>query len=463
MIVMKFGGTSIQSKEVIQNVVEVTRKAAPKKPVLVFSALGKTTDQLLSAAESAGHGRIELALTQLAEIQKNHFEIANDLIPDFEQSECCREIRSFFQDLYKLIEGLSLLKEMSGKSQDKILSYGELISSTLLSGVLEEAGLPIKWVDARDMIVTDENYTQASPLQPDTEELIRKKLQKPLEQGELVVTQGFIASTKLGTTTTLGFEGSDYTASLIGSACGAEDVQIWKTVSGLMTTDPFMCSDAYSVPWVSYEEAGTLTFLGAKVLHQKAIYPVVDKNIPIHIFNIQKPNFEGTKVSKGTAHNRDSGGNSKYAAREVVTSITYQKNISILKLSPPSDRLYHLYMRDVLDLFNREKCQPEITTSTHGYALFVFHNANFKPSLMDYLERISASVSLEKNKATVSLVADGLYEISSLTEKAFRSLQKLPIHFTLQNLSPNQMTFVLDEPHVAEAVNELHRDLVEAK
>ena len=289
MIVMKFGGTSVEDAPSIERVAEIIRARLSLKPVVVVSAMGKTTRKLLQAAEASAAGDSKTTLGLVAALKTRHLSEARRLVKHSDGREVFSLAENHFDELKKLLEGLAVLGEVPPRGLDKILAYGELLSSALLTDALFERGIPARLFDARELIKTDDRYGSASPLFEVTDQLIREAIRPATENGVVPVVQGFIGSSRDGATTTLGFEGSDYTATIIGAALDAEDIQIWKDVSGLMTADPAIFPGARTVKVCSFAEAADLTYFGAKVLHPKAIYPAARKNTPVHIYNSKQP------------------------------------------------------------------------------------------------------------------------------------------------------------------------------
>src|SRR5437762_1986050 len=285
MIVMKFGGTSVEDAPSIERVTEIIRERLNRQPVIVVSAMGKTTRKLLQAAEPSAAGDAKTTLGIVAALKTRHSSEARRLVKHPDGREAFALIEKHFDELKKLLEGLAVLGEVPPRGLDKILAYGELLSSALLADSLFERGIPARLFDARELIKTDDRYGSASPLFDVTDQRIRDAIRPALDSGVVPVLQGFIGSSRDGATTTLGFEGSDYTATILGAALDAEDIQIWKDVSGLMTADPEIYSRARTVKLCSFAEAAELTHFGAKVLHPKAIQPAARKNIPVHIYN----------------------------------------------------------------------------------------------------------------------------------------------------------------------------------
>src|SRR5262249_13341006 len=233
----------------------------------------------------------------VADKKPRHTSEARRLVKKSDGREVFSLIDKHFDELKRLLEGLAILGEVPPRGLDKILAYGELLSSAIVADALNERGVPTRMLDAREFIITDDRFGGASPLFDITNAKTREVIGPVIEAAEVAVIQGFIGATREGATTTLGFEGSDYTAAIIGAAMGAGDIQIWKDVSGLMTTDPRLFAGAHTVKACTFAEAADLTYFGAKVLHPKAIHPAARQNIPVHIYNSKKPEAAGTAIS----------------------------------------------------------------------------------------------------------------------------------------------------------------------
>src|SRR6185503_8014486 len=355
MIVMKFGGTSVEDAPSIERVVEIIRARLSLKPIIVVSAMGKTTRKLLQAAEASAAGDNRTTLGLVADLKTRHLSEARRLVKKSDGREVFSLIEKHFDELKKLLEGLAILGEVPPRGLDKILAYGELLSSAVLTDALAERGVPSRLLDARELISTDDRYGSASPLFEITNRNLRDAIPPLLQDGVVPVLQGFIGSSRDGATTTLGFEGSDYTATIIGAALEADDIQIWKDVSGLMTADPAICSVARTVKLCSFAEAADLTFFGAKVLHPKAIHPAAKRNIPVHIYNSREPAAPGTAITAATPR-----------CANLIKSIAYKRPITIINgiaaSSVDGSRLVSAedLLRAFLDVLAKRRIQPLI-------------------------------------------------------------------------------------------------------
>ncbi len=302
MIVMKFGGTSIATAEAIERVSGIITDHIHYNPVVVASAMGKTTRNLLHIAQWSAAGDIEKSTRKLNEIIEYHHDLAFEVIPGFETHPVRDTLQVFFIELEKLLGGVAVLQDYTPRLQDKFLAYGELISTTILTAVLQSKNVPAVWTDAREYVITDDWFNQAHVIDKITYPKIRERLVPVIEKNNVPVAQGFIGSTEKGVTTTLGFEGSDFSAALLGAAIEAEDIQLWKDVSGVMTADPALLADVYTVKHLTFDEIADLTFFGAKVLHPSSIAPARKKNIPVHVRNSKDPKVQGTEISSKTIY-----------------------------------------------------------------------------------------------------------------------------------------------------------------
>jgi len=297
MIVMKFGGTSIQDPLLCTRVIHIIKNTSDPQRVVVFSALEKTTRKLLTISESYAVQKRKEVETLIDHIRSFHYNLSAELIFPKEDKKLTYVLESYFEKIRDLGEEIHKKKKLEPHLQDSILSYGELLSTAIMTSALQTRQVPAVLMDARDCIITDRAFTGAKPLIRETYDKIKALIPKILGKEEIPVIQGFIGSTLGGETTTLGFEGSDLTASLVGAALGADEIQIWKNVSGIMTADPCICSKARTVDNLTFKEAYELSRAGAKVLHPSTTAPAAEKGIPIRIKNSTQPEERGTLIS----------------------------------------------------------------------------------------------------------------------------------------------------------------------
>ena len=304
MQVLKFGGTSVANAENIDKVVTIVKQAVQReKTIVVVSALGGITDTLLRAGELAASGQENYKeLLQVSE--QRHLETVKSLIPVANQSGVLSWVKQRCNEIEDICNGVFLLGELSARTRDRIISFGELLSSRIISERLKSISTPNEWKDSRELIVTDSNFGFAAIDFPAT----NKKVQEYFSgsAGSLFMTPGFIASDAHGATTTIGRGGSDYTAAIFAAATNATIVEIWTDVSGMMTADPRLVPNAKVIPHISYQEAMELSHFGAKVIYPPTIQPVMNKSIPVWIKNTFAPNDYGTLIESRTVRNGSS-------------------------------------------------------------------------------------------------------------------------------------------------------------
>ncbi|HEY3135743.1 MAG TPA: aspartate kinase [Blastocatellia bacterium] len=445
MIVMKFGGTSVEDAPSIERVAEIIRARLNLKPIVVVSAMGKTTRKLLQASEASAAGDNRTTLGIVADLKTRHLSEARRVVKNTDGREVFALIDKHFDELKKLLEGLSILGEVPPRGLDKILSYGELLSSAILADALSERDIPARLLDARELITTDDRYGSASPVFEITNQKLRQTIPPVIDQGAVPVIQGFIGSSRDGATTTLGFEGSDYTATIIGAALDVEDIQIWKDVSGLMTADPAVLAGARTVKVCSFAEAGELTYFGAKVLHPKAIHPAARKDIAVHIYNSKQPNAIGTAITAGSVR-----------CANPIKSIAYKRPVTIINATAvgSSDDL----QRAFLDVLSMRRIQPLITSVSASNLVLAIDSRDLRHGGRDLIQAVSdyGSGTAEPGRAIISLVGDGLRSDPRLVSRVFKAVEDTELGVILHGSSPMTMSFVVAETDVESVIARLH-------
>ncbi len=328
-LVMKFGGTSVGSSKAMAEAAQIVKEARANWPrvVVITSALSGVTNLLLESAASAARGDASLLPDAEQTLLANHQTIAVSLVPD----EACRaavmdEIGGLVRSFVELCHAISVLGEATPRALDAVASLGERMSARLLAAALESAGIPSKYVEATELIVTDDHFQSAHPNFDLTTERTRRALLPLLEQGLTPVITGFLGATREGIITTLGRGGSDYSAGILGAVLPADEVWIWTDVDGVMTADPRLVPEAQTLLQISYSEIAELAYFGAKVLHPKTIRPVVEAGIGLRICNTFNPQHPGTRlVSNGKAEKPLPG----EKVIKAVTAIRQQRLVTI--------------------------------------------------------------------------------------------------------------------------------------
>jgi aspartokinase/homoserine dehydrogenase 1 len=320
MKVIKFGGSSVENPNNIQQVFQIIQDQLQESElVVVFSAFGGVTEQLFALANLAKSGDLGYKKALLA-LEERHLDMANALLGNEKREKVDAFIRQRIQELEDLYHGIFLIKEQSPRTLDYVASFGERLSTFILSKALASRGIPTHFLDAREIIRTDDRFGHARVDEAETSALIQAYFAK--QPGVKVVT-GFIAATAKGETTTLGRSGSDYTAALLAAALQAESLEIWTDVSGVLTCDPKMVYAAFTIPQLSYAEAMELSHFGAKVIFPATMQPAMKKNIPIHIKNTFEPQHPGTLI-QGTV--RQGGWIKGISSRSNLSLLTLQSS-----------------------------------------------------------------------------------------------------------------------------------------
>ena len=293
---MKFGGTSVGDAAAMEQAIQAIRSRLDRRPLVVASAMRGVTDALGECGEAAHQGNEADAVRRLTELAEQHRTTAQDLLNDDEVlSDLESMLDANVEEMRTLLKGLAILGELTPRSHDALLAYGERLSTRILAAAMRERGLSAQWLDAREIVVTDDRFGRASPLVDESRERAAT-IRSISEAGEIPVTQGFIGATRDGTTTTLGRGGSDYSAAFLAQILEAEEIEIWTDVKGVMTADPKVVPDAHPVPELSYAETAELAHFGAKVLHPLTVAPAVEAEIPLRILNTFEPDAPGTRV-----------------------------------------------------------------------------------------------------------------------------------------------------------------------
>lgn len=318
MLVMKFGGTSVQSAAAMQAVINIVRTTTDAEKVVVASACSGVTNSLIELAGHAAAADTTAVEVVLARLTERHRSVCRELLHDTALLEptllhldiLCAELRT-------LCEGIALLRECTERSRALLLSFGERLSTTILAAGFGAADTPAALLDVRAVMRTDSDYLQARALMQDVEKLVELYIRPSTGRGEVVVTQGFVGADARARTTVLGRGGSDLSAAILGAALDAREIQIWTDVSGICTTDPRIVPDARVVPSMSFAEAGELAYFGAKVLHPDTIRPAIEKGIPVRVLNTFRPQDGGTLLTP-QVENADGGIRAVALRRECV-------------------------------------------------------------------------------------------------------------------------------------------------
>ncbi|MDR2398186.1 MAG: aspartate kinase [Spirochaetaceae bacterium] len=435
MIVMKFGGSSLANGERIRCVVDLVKPELPRKPVLVVSAMGDTTDHLLEAADMAlKTGTV--SVERIAELHKNTIrELALDM----------SAITPLLAELQVLLVGISLVKELTGKTRDYLVSFGERLSARMVAAYGQSMGVKAQAVDAWDGgFVSDSRFT-AAELIPESWATIPEKLMPLIKGGIVPVLTGFIAKDREGAITTLGRGGSDLSATMVAAACQAEEVQVWKDVDGILTADPRIVQDARPVEAVTYEEAAELAYFGAQVLHPRAMQPCMKTKTPVWVKNSYNPGAPGTRI---VAEREKMGPVLGITSRTQVTLVDI---VSTRMLGQPG------FLTELFADFAQYGISVDmVATSEVSVSVTLDASYNLEPLKKD-LSRI-AEVEIKTGKAIVTLIGD-VNRSSEILHQAFGVCAALgiPVQMVSSGASKVNISFIVNDTQRAEVVQGLHK------
>jgi aspartate kinase len=445
MIVMKFGGTSVESAAAIERVAGIVRAREERRPVVVVSAMGKTTNKLLAIAQAAVKGRREEYIPMLHDLRDAHSREARLLVALDQRAELDHLLDTHFQELTELVKGLAVLGELTPRSIDAISSYGERISSYIVAMAFRHLGMRTEHVDSRRVIITDKRHTQAAPNLPETYTRLAATI-PPLAAKSVVVMGGFIGSTEDGVTSTLGRGGSDFTASIVGAGIGAEEIQIWTDVDGMLTADPTILAGGHRVKTISFAEAAELAYFGAKVLHPATVVPAIEKNIPVLILNSRRPDVEGTRIVADAVR-----------CDNVVKSIACKRKITLVNLHSTRMLMAHGFLRRIFEIFDRYETPVDmVATSEVSVSLTIDTTSRLEEILSELREIGEASV--ESNQAIVCLVGDNIRYTPGVARRIFMALDGINIRMISQGASLLNLSFVIAEADLRPVVEALHNE-----
>jgi aspartate kinase len=446
IVVMKFGGTSVESPASIKRTAEIVagRRDRGQQPVVVVSAMAKVTDQLLAAAAAAERGGRVETLAISSSLRDRHQAAASDLFDGRPNAELSAWIEEQFESLDDLLRGLAAVQELTPRIQDLIASYGERLSSRIIGEYYSQCGLSGTPIDSRDCIVTDGQHGKANPLEKPIEHQLRACVLPLIEKNRIPVLGGFIGSTENGITTTLGRGGSDYTGALVGRGLNAEAIEIWTDVNGIMTADPRVCPDALRVKRISFEEAAELAYFGAKVLHPATILPAVQKNIPVWVLNSKDPSNLGTQITAVAAN-----------SHTPFKSIAIKRRLTIIDVVASRMLMTHGYMKAIFEVFDRHQTPVDmVSTSEVSVSLTVDSNERL-PAIAAELGRM-ADVKYEGRKALICMVGGNIRGQRGIAAQVFSAIRHVNVRMISQGASEINMSFMIEEDDVPEAVRALH-------
>lgn len=447
MIVLKFGGTSVRNAEWIGRVLDITADRLDEAPVLVSSAMGKTTDRLVELGETARAGDrdgVTRAGESLVSEHRRALEALTAAAAPEDRSRWQAALDEITGELETLLQGVLLIRDLSPRSADALLSFGERLATTIIAAAAEARGIPTTLLDSRSLVRTDDEFGSARPDFAVTRSLIGAAVAP--RRGHLFVAQGFLGSTSTGITTTLGRGGSDFSATIFGAALGADRVEIWTDVDGIMTADPRRVPTARTIAEVSYSEAAELAYFGARVIHPATMVPAVEASIPVRVCNTGNPDGPTTLISA----NPETTGLRALAGRGGVTIITLH-----------SSRMLNAwgFLSRMFQLFERHRISVDLI-ATSEVSVSVSVDVPVPPAaLISELETLGR-VTVDAEKAVVSLVGERLWRDPALVRDVFAAIASASEHrveMISLGSSDTNLSVVVSESSYDSVVSALHR------
>ena len=445
---MKFGGTSVANCEAITRAIDIIRGRLDEKPVVVVSALSKVTDLLYKLSDAAAaKNRVEVE-NLLDQLRDRHITLAKELLEgnDALCGQACAKVNEICDSLGKFVSAVCALGELSDRSKAVIISNGEYLSSNIICCAMNAAGIRTHYMDARSMIITDDDYLKGEPdmkaIAANTPEIVLQAYQ----DADAVITQGFVSATGSGEPTVLGRGGSDYSASLIGMAIDASRIEIWTDVDGVRTADPRRVPDTRCLDRISFEEAAEMAHFGAKVLHPLTIEPAIRKNIPIYVLNSMNPSGEGTAILQSQF------------IEDGVKSVSCKENIYVINIFSTKMINTSGFLKKVFEIFSEHKVSVDLISTSEANISVTVDSSQKIDDVVSALSEF-ADVYVDTDKSQVSVIGKNIVSLKGLLEQTFAPLRECKIYMISQGASYVNISFVVDRAVLDDVVRQIHKYL----
>ncbi len=449
MIVMKFGGSSVDSAAAIARVAGIVRDSHDHRPVVVVSAMAKTTRRLLEAAEAAAAGHQAAARAIFDELETYHRREAHGVVPPAGRPPLDTALDPFFNELQLQLDALSSTRTLTPRAADAVASYGELLASTILSFALSHNGVDAAWVDCRRVVVTDHDFTRAWPLYGPTDARLRAALLPLLRAGRVPVMGGYVGATLQGVTTTLGKEGSDFSAAIVGAALKAKEIQIWTDVDGMRTADPRLYPGARRVRTLSFAEALELSCSGAKKPHHGTLGPASRADVPIRILDSRNPEAEGTVIGR---RNPD--------APPTVKSIACRVNDHLISARAAGAAARDGLLDDLFEICDRFRPSLQVVGPQGDLALDRHDRLSEIHSALLSAVGQSAELWVTRGRTVVSLVSEDFASHPGLVERALEAARAFEPRLVLSGVAAPAVRLLTEEDQLPGLIARLHEQLL---
>ena len=445
MIVMKFGGTSVADADRMRAAGEIVKGRLHRRPIVVVSALAGVTDLLERAVACARSGERDALEPILADLGRRHRWAVSGAVADASRRhDLGVEVDALFEDLRQLLRSVRILGEGTPRSGDALLAFGEILASRIVAAAFVDAGIPSRHVDAREVIITDATYGRAEPQLDAIAARGRRVLIGPVERGEVPIVGGFFGSTIDGHTTTLGRGGSDTSAAVIGAALGAEEIEIWTDVDGIMTADPRRVPTARRRPSVSFAEAAELAYYGAKVLHPASIAPAVRCRIPVRVLNAMRPEGEGTVILGEVA-----------PGAPALASVASRGGVTAVRVASRTLRVDPGFLPRVLAVVDEEALVPDLVVSSEVAVTLVLPARAEGTGLAARLAAF-AEIEVRNGRGIVCVVGHGLAEDGATRGRVLAAIASWDPELVALGGSATSVAALVPEDRLDACVRALH-------
>ncbi len=449
MIVMKFGGTSVEDATAIRRLVSIVTPRLARQPLVVVSALGKTTNGLLEAARLAAAGDLAAANARLEPLAAHHFKTADELALPAEREELRAALTAQFDEAKTALAEIQQAGAITPRLSDAVSAKGELLSSHIVAAALRAAGVNGERVDVRPLLRTNDDFTRAAVQFDIANPRLKSGFVPVLAEGGVPVTQGFIGSTSAGVTTTIGRGGSDYSASIIGAALNAEEIQIWTDVDGIMTTDPRIVPEAAKVKTISFAEAAELAYFGAKVLHPSTLLPAMAQDIPVFVCNSRRPDVAGTAIVR------------KAAASALVKAIAFKRGITVVNVTSDRMLMAHGFLARLFAIFDKHETPVDMVATSEVSVSMTLDDTRHLEALIADLREFG-EVEVERNQALICVVGEQLKYTPGVAARIFASIAEVNVSMISHGASAINVSFIVAGNEVEKAVKALHKEFFSA-
>jgi aspartate kinase len=445
MIVMKFGGTSLESAEALTRVAGIINARRNEAPFVVVSAMGKTTNELIAIGHAAAEGHADDAQAKLARLREYHLREAAAAVGAGNCAALDEILETHFDSLTALIDRIAAARTVDPIAADDLASFGERLSSQIVTLVLKRAGINGHHLDARQLIVTDARHTRATPLAKQTYARIAKAVQS-LPPQSIPVMAGYVGATEQGITTTLGRGGSDFSAAIVGAALNASEIQIWTDVDGMLTCDPRLVPEALRIKMLSFNEASELAYFGAKVLHPATLLPAMERNIAVRVLNSRRPDGAGTRIVAD-----------RVPSTSVIKCVACKRGITVVDIRSTRMLMAHGFLKNIFEVFDRYETPVDMLATSEVSVSLTIDDPRHLDQICAEVQPY-ADISAESGQAIVCVVGDNLRSTPRVAARVFGALNEIPVRMISQGASRLNVSFVVAESDATRAAQLLHEE-----